>query len=161
MGARKLAVSKHEFLYTSLNPPHLLRWQECIYCGEVATCRDHFPPISRVDDYRSIGLVHEVFIKVPSCDECNLMLGDSLQDTFVERIEYIKNLLAKKYSTHIGSVLSEWDDEEISELGPRLGSKIRSIQNRRKYVTDRINYYDGLHWYLMQLKLNHQREFDF
>ncbi len=161
MQNRKRAEGRHSHLYTNLNPPHLGRFHECFYCGEIATCRDHIPPISRVDDYRSLGMLHEVYVKVPCCSECNAALSDSLQETVVGRIEFCKDLLAKKYRKHLGSSQAEWEEDEVKELGPRLRSKVRSHMNRRKYAEDRVNYYDGMDWYLMQLQIHHKRDEDF
>jgi hypothetical protein len=61
----------------------------CVYCGDLATCRDHIVP------YLYAGLVPKrvggngAGRTVPSCNTCNNALGSKLFKTWEERCHYI------------------------------------------------------------------------
>lgn len=118
-----------------------LFWR-CVYCGLPAETKDHVPPISRVSDYESFNLALEVYIKVPCCVECNVMLGSELQESFFQRAEVIKDKLSRKYRRHINTV--EWDEEELEELGPTLLSKVVEGRGKSDRALARIDYYAGV-----------------
>ena len=71
---------------------------KCFYCGAPATCLDHSPPLSRVSDYEALKMTIPEYLKVPCCGECNLLLGDSLQDNLQSRHEHLKALLTARYT---------------------------------------------------------------
>jgi hypothetical protein len=119
-----------------------LNFPLCVYCGDPACSKDHVPPISRVDDYLSLGLRREVFIKVPSCLSCNKMLGDSLQDNFLDRVEVLKGKMFVKWCKMIGWV--EWDDDELEELGVNLRSHVVVSLDKQYHVIKRYEYYSGV-----------------
>ena len=72
---------------------------------------------------------------------CNAIAQDSLQETIFDRIEYVKDRLIKKYAKKYGAV--EWDDDEISELGPNLKSHINKSNHLSKLIRSRVDYYKG------------------
>lgn len=121
----------------------------CTYCGDPADTRDHVPPISRVSDYEAFGLRREVYIKVPCCRECNSLAGDTLQDNILERAEFIKGKLARKYLHRVSLV--EWDEDELDELGPILRTKVVSGRKMAKRAQDRVNYYAGIDAVMAQI----------
>lgn len=113
----------------------------CVYCGSPADTRDHVPPITRVNDYRSIGLKNEQYLLVPCCKSCNSYLNDSLQDNIFDRIEHLKDILASKFSKQLKEV--EWDDDELEELGDNLRSFVSSSCRKSKNIQSRYHYYGG------------------
>lgn len=114
----------------------------CVYCGLPADTRDHVPPISRVSDYESLGLNVEIYIKVPACSECNTLLGDSIQNSFMERAEELKNKLSRKFSRQLANI--DWEEDEINDLGPNLRSYVKSSVRNGKTIVKRIDYYYGV-----------------
>ena len=141
--SRKEHLSKFSDRYKLINgerSENNLYWL-CIYCGEPATCRDHVPPITRVCDYESYGLKKEYYLLAPSCQSCNSILASSLQETILARIEYVKDKLKSKFKKHLDSY--EWSEEEISELGKNLRSKIVTENKRSQLARRRVEYYGG------------------
>lgn len=116
----------------------------CVYCGQPADTRDHYPPISRVYDYESIGLKHEIYIKVPSCRVCNSLASDFLDDNFLDRVERVKDSIRKKYSKHFKNF--EWDETELEEreIGRNLRTKILEGSKKQKIYSSMIEYYKGV-----------------
>ena len=113
----------------------------CVYCGDPATERDHVPPISQVDEYRALGLVREHYLLVPSCKSCNTIAGTSLQNSIFERIEVIKDKISRKLARYLKQ--TEWDEEEIEELGPNLATAVKAGSVKRQMAIARIEYYGG------------------
>lgn len=141
-------ISHLEERYSIINGERDTLYYKCVYCGDPADCRDHVPPLSRVDDYHAIGLIREQYIKVPCCAECNRLASDSLQDNILDRVEHIKNKLARKY---VRRLHTEWDLDELDELGPNLRSAILHNSKKIKRATIHINYYAGIDAVLDQL----------
>ena len=113
----------------------------CVYCGDPATGRDHVPPITKVQAYRELCLAKELYLLVPSCASCNSFGSDNLQSSIFERIEFIKDRISRKFARYLQQ--TEWDEEEIEELGPNLASKVREGTVKRRMAIARIEYYGG------------------
>ena len=146
MGARhgdkqSRAKRAHEALYTRVNGERGEFYWLCLYCGEPADQIEHYPPISRIDDYRALGLKHEMFVKFPCCADCNRKAGSTLQESVLERFEFVKDKIARQGSRYIAKV--DWDDEELEEFGPNLFSKIRENSKKGEVFRRRIEYYTG------------------
>ena len=134
-------VSVYEERYQIVTGERDENWPLCVYCGRPAGTRDHVPPISRVNDYDSLGLQTPIYVKVPACAECNTIGSDQLQESFMDRVEFIKDKLARKYARALAT--PDWDEEELGKLGRNLQSKIRSALARRAPQLERIEYYGG------------------
>jgi hypothetical protein len=98
----------------------------CVYCGEIASCQDHFPPIS----VTRIGLL------LPACHECNGLAGTDWSSDFWERCELVKNKLRGRYARWLNT--PDWDDEEIAELGYNLRTNVTAWQEQKKIARTRI-----------------------
>lgn len=120
---------------------HERGYRLCVYCGQPADTLDHCPPLSRIDDYESLGLQRELYLTIASCNQCNRMASDSLQDNIFERIDHVKDRLSKKLKRHLKRV--EWDDEEIEELGPNLTSAVLAHNKNTELAISRLEYYRG------------------
>lgn len=103
-----------------------VRGEDCIYCGEWATCRDHFPPVS----------MSKVGVLLPSCHECNFLAGVHHPTDLVSRIRHVRQAIEKKYRRVLET--PEWSDEELSELGRGLKEDITKWRNLRRTVLRRI-----------------------
>ena len=133
---------EYEDLYQKVKTPlHPLGYFQCIYCGMPADTMDHVPPISRVACYKSMKLKHEFFLKVPCCNQCNLVLSNSLQDTILRRIEFLKKRLSKKLAKKLR--VADFTDDEIKEMDRVLASDVRRSIIERDESLDRIDYTDG------------------
>ena len=140
--ARKKLLEQYHSRYRILNAERGPFYNLCIYCGLPATCRDHVPPLSRVSDYESLGLKREMYLLVPSCTQCNHLLGNSLQDTLIDRVEYLKDKLSRRFVKKLQA--QDWDDDELLELGPTLRSYVAVETAKDIAVKKRIEYYLGI-----------------
>ena len=127
-------------------------WIECIYCGLPADTRDHVPPLNRVEDYQHIGLAQEFYLKVPSCKQCNSLANEHLQDSIFDRIEFVKDKLARKYARLLKS--AHWTEDELEELGPVLRSQVREAHVKAEIESARIDYYFGYEHLMDVLEIN-------
>lgn len=118
----------------------------CFYCGDIASTIDHVPPLTRVDDYKAYKLLHEMYIKVPACNECNRMLGSSLQESIELRIEHAKDLLSRRHSNLLRNLWTQQrlDDEEMTGS---LRSHLLKASRSQQRLVDRLNFYAGLKAY--------------
>jgi len=130
---------EHTALYTRLGGIRGDFYWTCIYCGQPADTIDHVPPVSRIDDYRAMDKVRELFVTVHCCRQCNNILGNSLQPTIIDRCEYLKDKLARRMTR-----VTLWSDDELGDIGPNLRSKLIENNRRDKMLSDRVNYYVGI-----------------
>lgn len=102
----------------------------CIYCGDLATTRDHVPPTS----IKSLN--QQTY---PACKDCNLyILRDCIPlGTIEERRIYIGEILEKRF---INSSDCNWTEEEIEELGVLLKREILIRLEEYKKLSLRITY---------------------
>lgn len=129
-------------------------WPLCVYCGQPADTMDHVPPLSRVDDYRAMGVAWEAFLLVKACRPCNLALGDSLQRDVLERIQVLKDLLSKGGRREF--VRDLWDEDEVNELGKNLRSLVGSKLRKEQAMLERIEYRGGLRALLSMSRDEHR-----
>jgi len=151
--SRKQARSIYEGRYKSLHGERVAEYWLCVYCGDPADTVEHVPPLSRVSDYEALGIVNELYCKSPACRECNSVAGDSLQDSFMARVEYVKDCLERRYRRYLR--LPEWDDAELdeAEFGPVLRSAIVEHNRKAKAARERIEYFAGVDEVLWQIEL--------
>ena len=107
----------------------------CVYCGEIATERDHVPAKRVRRILLRAGIAFERAI-VDSCKSCNSMLGGKPLVTLADRRAYIRHKLWRKNWKLITS--PSWGDSEIAQLGESLGTWVRSMQQRKQRILRRI-----------------------
>lgn len=140
---RKTAKERYSHLYRlapSERSDTAFRYAMCVYCGDPADTVDHVPPLSRVDDYRSLGPCRERYLLVKSCSPCNAPLGDSVQASLLERVEYLKERL----SARLPKRRARWTEEDIQRLGRNLRSLVASQVDKQTKLEARISYVGGL-----------------
>lgn len=116
---------------------------KCFYCGEASSSKDHVPPVSRYFDYMGMYNTHRPLI-VPSCMECNLMLGDSLQPSIFRRFEDQKVNLTRKLGKYIRyGEIWEYDRDTLDDFSGDLGKFAKSIDNMKDIAKSRIEWQ---HW---------------
>lgn len=141
---RDECLAKYNDLYTRFYHDESDRFK-CFYCGQQAHCFDHQPPITRVNDYRSLHLSREIYIKVPSCNHCNSIAGDELTETLWDRHYYIKQRLAEKNKHLLRGWI--WEDHEMRPLGRNLKSYIKKKNAETRILFDRLDYEEGIQAY--------------
>lgn len=118
-------------------------WEPCYYCGVPANGIDHVVPQSLLDEWLRLGDIENYQLAtgrgrkltVPSCQQCNSILGAKYDPTLDERKQRLKDRLRTKYAKVLG--MPDWTPEELDELGPRLrehveqGMKLKAMARRR------------------------------
>jgi hypothetical protein len=99
---------------------------ECVYCGEVADTRDHFPPRS----YGPRGFL------LPACRQCNDFAGTEFSLDFQARVHHVKRKLLSRYKRWINT--PDWSEEELLELGQNLKLKAKKWQIDKAVAQRRI-----------------------
>jgi hypothetical protein len=113
----------------------------CVYCGMPAEVRDHFFPRAAVSQWYGIMQsrhVRRLCFTVPSCAECNGLLGARIALTFPSRRHLLRQRLEAKYRKLILS--PAWSEEELYELRGRLREHVRAKQLERDIVKSRLIY---------------------
>ena len=111
----------------------------CIYCGEASYCFDHVIPRSYLSVAKRTGT--EPGFKVPTCTQCNSILGARIFKNIVERKDFVhQRLMVKlyKYATFI-----PWGEEELNEMGRNMRSSIEVAMAKRTIARDRLRYAAG------------------
>lgn len=111
----------------------------CIYCGETANCYDHVIPRSYLSVSRRTG--KEPGFKVPSCLQCNAILGDRVFQSLVARKAFVATRLRVKL--HKDSAHCGWDEDELAEMGPHMRHSVEVQQARKKIADERLRYAAG------------------
>jgi hypothetical protein len=98
----------------------------CIYCGDIATTDEHFPPKSATNK----GLI------LPACIECNMIAGTECAFDFDKRCNYVIKKLKEKYKEIIKA--NNWTIEELINLDDELIiGTIKWIRQKKK-IHERI-----------------------
>jgi hypothetical protein len=106
-----------------------LEGERCVYCGERATCWDHFPPYA-VDQLRGWLL--------PSCGECNGIAGDRHPYDFPARAAYVNRALISRWRHVLDS--TPWSPAELRELGRGLADSIEPMAHARLIARERVRW---------------------
>lgn len=128
-----------------------LPWHACFYCGDPADTLDHCPPLSRIPDYEAIGLLREFYVKVPSCRECNTLLGASLQGDIISREQKLKAKLRRRYARVLR--LPDWSPSELRAMGRTMRDEIQRSIRLRERVQVRLDYSGGVNAWFDHLDL--------
>ena len=117
----------------------------CYYCGQSADSIDHVIPQYLLRQLVALGdmeitkdILRQRALKVWACRECNCLLGSSFQDSLVERKQFVKEKLKKKYRKVIE--LPKWDDDELNEMGYFLRQYIENAARLKEFIVQRINW---------------------
>ena len=107
-----------------------LESRACVYCGERATTRDHFPPYS--SDVKAGGF------SLPACSECNRFAGDVWPTNFEKRAAHVKGKIRKKYARILAT--PDWTAEELSELSGNLREKMAIFPSVKQSIERRLDW---------------------
>jgi len=152
----KIEDINHKQLYEHIEGDKLDKLLFCVYCGDLATERDHVPPKTRIDDYRAQRLKFELFITVPSCKHCNIILGDELDLSIVSRINRLKEYLELKRPKDN----PVWTVNELIELDYALRESVIQKLKDEKNIVKKIKYNKGLYEVLQNINLIYEINFE-
>jgi hypothetical protein len=113
----------------------------CVYCGDPAEDEEHVLPLSAYKKLTSAGNIQipdDLLRIVPSCHECNMLLGDKVFRSFVEKRLYTKAALARRY--HNVVELPYWSIEELTEIEGRMHDWIAGGQQMRDMIFERLRF---------------------
>ena len=100
----------------------------CVYCGEPPTVWDHFPPAS----------VSITGFKLPSCHQCNSALRADFAYDFVDRCNFIKMWLFRRYRKVIRT--PDWHESEIKDMSEQMQKRIRIMVLEKERAKRRIDW---------------------
>lgn len=107
----------------------------CVYCGMPGDNRDHVLPKNFT------GAAQRRFTPtVPSCQECNNLLGATVHESIEARRIYVHQKLYRKYKNVLSA--PEWSEEEINSLGYTLRSSVRAQASLKQAVFMRLSWPD-------------------
>lgn len=144
---REALESIYDHRYHRLNGERGEFYWLCVICGAPAGSIEHYPPLSRISDYEALG--GRVYVKFPCCSQCNGMAGTILDDNVLDRIERVKDRIARKYAKYINN--TEWDDDELADLGKNLRSYVATENDKGAHYRAKIEYYAGIDLFLDSL----------
>lgn len=110
----------------------------CVYCGMPGDSIDHIPSkymrlqLSEVE----LRAVHTQ--EVTACRECNSILGCRPILTIVERRQYVKSHLKRKYAKYLR--IPEWTDEKLATMSLNLQGMIRRGMKTRNLIRQRLQW---------------------
>ena len=115
----------------------------CYYCGMPASTKDHVIPkaiLKTFDIQFNSESLHQ-YIKnrtllVPSCRECNNLLGATIQESLTARKAYLKKKLKQRYKKVLK--MPKWTEEELNQMGKNLRSSIIASMNEKELIKKRI-----------------------
>ena len=123
------------FCGNSCRQVHNRRFKEiCFYCGVPGNHRDHVHPVKARGTARRYVNQELVY----SCQECNNALGAQVFPTIEERVAYLIPFYVSRYS--LNKRVTEWDQEDLNELGFALRSSIEAGVRERQEAERRVMY---------------------
>lgn len=134
---RNADYKRAHYLYVRCDPYGVY---VCVYCGRFATCRDHVVPISYIIQYLDLdikpfrsGLRH-----VPSCTECNSLLGNFYSLSISRKRAEVKRRLIRKYYKLLHN--PSWDENEIKKHGYTLQGWLREKEALKEQLINRLSF---------------------
>lgn len=123
-------LSQYGGLFTRMAKVSL---DECWYCGAPRETLDHCPPISSVEtlDITRFKKNGGEFLLIPSCFDCNTLLGAKRLGAPNERLAY----LLLKYTKITNEHFCNWEEDQIAEMGYNLKDMIyKKDKMMREYL---------------------------
>lgn len=135
---KPVPYSKHEFsaemkLDINTQDSDNLR---CIYCGDFRSgiVRDHVVSIAWRGGKRNYDRSHTV----PSCPQCNNLLGDKALHNIADRAAYLIEAIEKHERKFLSTI--DRTPKELSEIDHFLAASIRNAMYEKSIAIQRIDY---------------------
>jgi|DEB0MinimDraft_6_1074348.scaffolds.fasta_scaffold198492_1 hypothetical protein len=129
---RVLDVQKYQATYEKYD----CDWDMCYYCGEQQEVTDHVPPLVAA----TLSLDRWL---IPSCKECNLILGTQVYYSLSERVEYLRARYPIRYKKLLNT--PDWEPEELEEMGYNLRVSIDHHISKKKSILRKIEWLTNFH----------------
>lgn len=110
----------------------------CVYCGMESSGWDHVPALSYVAQTWGLDGFNYRPRKVPSCGECNALLGVCGERAIQRRRHILKQRLRKKYA-HVVR-MPKWDEDEMIDMGDTLRNDISYHDKLSTLIKRRLSY---------------------
>lgn len=111
----------------------------CVYCGVESSGWDHVPPLHYAARLSQEDRAEARLRKVPSCHECNTLLGGAVLTTLAARRSLVRERLQRKYA-HLLSI-PEWSDDELAQLTGRTREDVRAHLVFARHLKQRLGSY--------------------
>jgi hypothetical protein len=98
----------------------------CVYCGDPANTQDHYRCWSISRDPSTL----------PSCSECNLLLGDRIFETLGDRFRWLSRRLRARYKKLLRS---DWEHLARGTTG-RLLEALKGQMAKADYIESRLDW---------------------
>ena len=110
---------------------------DCVYCGMPCDTRDHVSPVSRDYASRKNAPTNQKNT-VPSCRECNNLLGARLFLTVGDRASYLFSF----YKTSLDKIFSmrSCRTDELKSLKGRMRQYVKNSLKKKESAKSRINH---------------------
>lgn len=110
----------------------------CVYCGDIATTKEHLMPLSYFNSDRDIA--KNIFNirgwkTIPACLSCNELAWCSLNKSFQERKAVILKRFEKRYKKQIKA--KSCSKEEINELSGMLKKMVKKSVAKDSFIKNR------------------------
>ena len=110
---------------------------DCVYCGWPCDSRDHVVP--RCMDYdQGKNAPTNMNNTIPSCRECNSLLGSQFFLNIGDRACYLNDRYKSRYGKLL--LMPVWEKNEIEEEEGRLKQYIKSSIEQKESVNTRIKH---------------------
>lgn len=110
----------------------------CTYCGVIrASTLDHVVPISSFHSTRTRSSYARDKV-IPSCSECNSLLGDVPFYTIGSRAGYLVTCYRERYKTQLAA--KPWTEQELDQLEGDLKRAVGDPNQFRQKIQDRITH---------------------
>jgi len=109
--------------------------KHCVYCGDIATDREHVVPVS----YTSIVRNYKKGSTVPACRHCNATLGNKHLLTIDERAMHVYHKIynSRKFAKILKT--PRWEEGELNEFSENMAEFLRSQFEARKWLEARLD----------------------
>jgi len=118
---------------------NLFNRYRCTYCGNPCDNLDHVTPVLYTHNSRK-NISYSKKVTVPSCGECNSLLGDKMFLTIGDRAAYLSQRYAKRFDKYLKMPI--WEQYEINELEGRLRQQIKIDVDRKESIKKRVKHID-------------------
>lgn len=118
---------------------------QCIYCGQPGHTKDHLLPRAWTGEAQ-----RRFTVTVPSCAECNRLLGATFTWSITERRAILNARLRRKKRRVLAS--KDFTSAEIDEFGPGLRTTIVRGMAEKDHVLRRLAFPDDPHFDLRALE---------
>lgn len=103
----------------------------CVYCGDIATHRDHLVP----RPWTGPG-ARRFVPTVPACSDCNVRINDAAVFTIAGRADIVAASLRRKWKREL--TIADRDDSEFNEYSGMMRVGLMSAQHRRQHLRRRL-----------------------